>query len=290
MSKEFISAVAIATKDCERYIQEIICHNFIVGFDRIIIGIDSHTTDNTESKIQQLPKNVLEKVIVEHIPRGKEHFQRLFYNLVVDKYGEQFEWLATFDDDEYFYDSRKRNVNDLLQSLPRYVGAIVVPWLTFGMSGKVLCPPKHITRLEYFTGICPTDYHAGHDDVKCIIRTKFINKTAAVKGRWYEFHHPRHFGTCIYFNGEPIKNKSCSGADQVDVENTCLVHYRSGSLEDWINRCKKWTLAEPHKFDAISGGFDIIRRNMTTLKEDARMSIYVDDLKNILSQCNRSEL
>ena len=278
-AKPLTSVVAITTRDSARYIQELICHNFLVGFDRICIGLDHLTTDKTLEKIQALPSQVLEKVMVS-INESTDQvcvWQGQWYSSIAKEYHSTADWLATFDDDEYFYDSRHRSINSILTSLPMTTGCALIPWLVFGHSDHILSPPDDITRLEYFTSVY--DPPPLCEEYKAIVRLDSINIDD-----WYGVHFHRHRGDATTLNNEPVLNREHWDAEIVNYD-TCLAHYMCGSMEDYIVRCKKWLERFPGKPQANAGGvkFFIERFNMTG--NDTRMSRYVADLKELLSQC-----
>jgi len=278
-SKPLTSVVAIATRDSARYIQELICHNFLVGFDRICIGVDHRTADNTLAKIEALPPAVLEKVAVSiNASSGKVCvWQGQWYNTIAREYQDSAEWLATFDDDEYFYDSQHRSVNAILNALPTTTGCALIPWLVFGHSNHVLSPPDDTTRLEYFTSVY--DPPPLREEYKSIVRLSNININD-----WYGIHFHRHTGDATTLNNEPVLNREHWDAEIVNYD-TCLAHYMCGSMEDYVVRCKKWLDRFPGKPQASAGGvkYFIERFNMTG--SDTRMAGYVPGLKQLLAQC-----
>ena len=277
--KPLTSVVAIATRDSARYIQELICHNFLVGFDRICIGVDYRTTDNTLAKIEALPTEVLEKVAVS-VNESTDNvcvWQAQWYVSIAREYYDTAQWLATFDDDEYFYDSRHRSINTILDSLPQTTGCALIPWLVFGHSNHVLSPPDGITRLEYFTSVY--DPPPLREEYKAIVRLESINLDD-----WYGIHFHRHTGDATTLNNEQVLNLEHWDAE-VSNTNTCLAHYMCGSMEDYVIRCKKWLDRFPGKPQANAGGVKYFLERFTMTGQDTRMSCYVTELKQLLTQC-----
>jgi glycosyltransferase involved in cell wall biosynthesis len=165
------SAVGIITCNSEKYIQEVIAHNYLVGFDRIIIVLDQ-CDDDTEEKIQQLPDKILERVDVfdNGAPRRDIGYQHRGYQTIYDRYKGQVEWLAMLDDDEYFYDSKRRPINDLLEGIAADVSQIALPWLKFTHNQQVLSAPPEVTRLAHFT----RREHHHQLECKVFIRLKHV--------------------------------------------------------------------------------------------------------------------
>jgi hypothetical protein len=277
--KPFTSVVAITTRDSARYIQELVCHNFLVGFDRICIGLDHLTTDNTLAKLESLPSQVLEKVVISvNKSSGKIcEWQGQWYKSIAREYHGVAEWLATFDDDEYFYDVQHRSINTILNSLPTTTGNALIPWLVFGHSNHILSPPDGITRLESFTSV----YDPPHlrEEYKSIVRFDNINLD-----NWYGIHFHRHTGNATTLNNEPVLNREAWDADIVN-HDTCLAHYMCGSMEDYVVRCKKWLDRFPGKPQASAGGVKYFVERFHMTGKDTRMSSYVPELKQLLAQC-----
>ena len=98
-AKKYKSAVGIMTRNSERYIQEIICHNYLLGFDRIIIGLDYRTTDNTLSQIYALPPQVLDSVTSDCAMGGSRRF--LFRIWFWRTHLPRFLWLALIFRSDY---------------------------------------------------------------------------------------------------------------------------------------------------------------------------------------------
>ena len=277
--KPLTSVVAIATRDSARYIQELICHNYLVGFDRICIGVDYLTTDNTLEKIEALPPAVLEKVAVSTNESMDKicGWQYHWYINIAKEYSDTAEWLATFDDDEYFYDAQHRSINTVLDSLPATTGCALIPWLVFGHSDHVLSPPDGITRLEYFTSVY--DPLPLREEYKAIVRLDNINLED-----WYGVHFHRHTGNATTLNDEPVLNREHWDAEIVNYD-TCLAHYMCGSMEDYVSRCKKWLDRFPDKLQANAGGVRYFLERFNMTGNDTRMSRYVTELKQLLAQC-----
>jgi len=277
--KQFTSVVAIATRDSARYIQELICHNFLAGFDHICIGLDHRTADDTLAKIEALPVQVLAKVTVSlnQSSGGNCAFQGEWYSNLAKEYSSKAEWLATFDDDEYFYDSQHRSINTILNSLPATTGCALIPWLVFGHSDHILSPPNGTTRLEYFTSVY--DPLPLREEYKSIVRLSSVNLND-----WYGIHFHRHTGDATTLNNEPVMNREHWDAEIGNYE-TCLAHYMCGSMEDYVVRCKKWQDRFPGKPQAAAGGVKYFMERFNMTGNDTRMSIYVAELRELLAQC-----
>ena len=274
------SAIGIITRNSSKYIQECIAFNYLIGFDKIIIGLDN-CDDDTYCKIQKLPKAILTKVDIfdngEHRP--DLGFQHKGYQTIYDRYKDKVEWLAMFDDDEYFYDSKRRKINDLLIDVASDVGQIVLPWLKFNHNKQVLSALPNVTRLAHFT------MREHHPQIECktIIRLNNV-VTQGNPGDWYYCHSAEVFGKTMTFDGKECNlfNAKCQMIPE--HYDTCLVHYITGSMEDFIIKYKNWVRENALLNKTTSWSFDSLMQNGGDVV-DTRMSIYADELKELLKLC-----
>ena len=285
----FKSAVGAVICNCETYIQEWCCFQHLTGFDRIYICLD-RCTDNTFNKIDGLPYEVREKMDVfmnsPHIDgcgfqyRGMQH--------IYDRCKGEVEWLAMFDDDEYLFDHKQRKINDLLEDIPGDVGQVLLPWIKFTHSNQMLSATPDITRLKHFT------IKENHQRVECKAIVRLDNIVFNdIKAGWYHCHYADVSGREVTFDG-----KDCSRIEnpcQIVAEHfdTCLAHYVHGAMEDYVNKHKKWrgeklgyTIPLPVEQVAQTvKNFVIAATHNNT--EDTRMSVYADELIQLLSQCKK---
>jgi len=185
-----------------------------------------------------------------------------------------------FDDDEYFYDKHKRSINEILVTIPENAGQILLPMLDFGHSKQILSAPSCITRLNYFTKLkqSPPSLYVTS---KAIVRLANIVNPSI--WQWWCCH------SATNVNGTKVLCNNCD-AEQVDTWtikvfdfDTCLCHYISGAMEDWVTKYKKWK-DSPLECDEAWRQFDFFT---SSDEEDTRMSVYADDLIRLLSQCKK---
>jgi len=274
------SAVGVITCNSATYIQEWIVFQYLTGFDKIIVCLDE-CDDDTFVKIQGLPDEVLERVdVFENSPHTKcVGFQHRGYQHIYDRYKGRVEWLAMFDDDEYLYDSQKRTINEMLASIPDDAAQVAIPWIKFTHSKQVLSAPPDVTRLRHFT------HKERHRRIECkvVVRLDRI-VTNAVPGGWYHCHRAEVSGKTVTFDG---KESTILGTAIIPEHyDTCLAHYIHGSMEDWVEKYRKWKRENERLDLRIQRSFDDIAKSESN-EVDNRMDIYVDELKEVLSQCKR---
>jgi hypothetical protein len=287
------SAVGICARHEHKYIQECLCFNYLQGWDRIVVCIhhqpDDPEPDFTRSKIEQLPKAVLEKItVIDVVGEPGWGPQHKAYHLILQLVSD-YEWLGMFDVDEYLCDSQHRNINDMLSSIPEDAGQIIVPWVEFGHNNRVLSATPEETRLSVFTkraDLC------SRPNFKSIVRPRYIVQNPnqyAPSNYWYYCHFARVCKRHVNFQGEDVlppdwwfDGEDCGQFWNMKKDTTCfdpcLVHYFTGSMEDWVIRLKRTRFYDYRNLDAK----DFI--GFTANVEDTRMSIYVDELRGLLAK------
>ena len=292
--KEMKSCVAITARYEETYIQECICHNYLLGFDKIIVALHNDPTDErpdrTHEQILKLPQHVLDKVEVVPFSIAQTETLGFYYqviayqNYILPIVQGHYEWMAMFDVDECFYDSQRRPINEILSDIPKDAGQVIVHWLEFGHNNQILSAPPNETRLNWFTK--RAEYPRTH--FKSIVRIDALPDVL----RWYWCHYARVLGRSVNTKGEvvlpEIENWDALGIVEHHVPHppyddtafeTCLVHYWSGAMEDWVNRTKRWSVNK-------GTGVELSKfLEFTVDVEDHRMSIYAEELKELLKQC-----
>jgi len=294
-AKKCKSAVAVVTSNSSTTINEWIAHQFIVGFDKIIVVLDK-CTDDTFQQIHKLPPFILERVDIHNNQLTHDvsygfNFQRNAAMKVYDLYKDRVEWLALFDDDEFFYDHQRRRVNDLLATIPVSAGQVFVPWLCFGHSDRVLLPPPPMTKYEWFQRVVPKKSLSGFDfphGIKSFVRLSDIDIKGREDGSWYRTHCVCTKGDSVTFDGR-LHHEITEGATSCVTAHahydTCLAHYAIGSMQEFVQRCERWQRVPPPKSaESLSKKYQLGRfvREAGQIS-DSRMLIYADELRAILS-------
>jgi hypothetical protein len=281
MIKKYKSAVGAVICNCEKYIQEWCCFQYLTGFDKTIICLD-RCTDNTFNKIQGLPYEVLERVDVfaNSATRPDVGYQFRGYQHIYDRYKDEVEWLAMFDDDEYLYDHKNRTVNEILQNIPVDVAQVALPWINFTHSRQILSAPPETTRLAHFR-MCEIEFPYTH--IKVLVRLDYI-KPSEIMGGWYYTHSADVLGRSMTANGDEVTLHGNQIQTVAAHFETCLAHYIYGAMEDWVIKYKKWRIENDYtKSVNSSTNWDRFMKDSNT--QDDRMLVYVDRLRELLAQC-----
>ena len=287
------TAVGICARHEHKYIQECLCFNYLQGWDKIVICLhtipEDTETDRTRERIEKLPPEVLAKVeILESTHEPGWGYQHKAYHHILRAVAD-CEWLAMFDVDEYLCDSQHRNIHDLLQTVPDDAGQIIVPWVEFGHHNRVVSATPQETRLAAFTTRIPLNPWT---NFKAIVRVRNIVQKPdepSPSNYWYFVHMARVTGRHVNFQGEDVVppdfafdgeswKKFWEAKTKTICFDPCLVHYFTGSMEDWVTR-KRRPCEPPDYPRDVKMFFDY-----TGDTEDTRMSIYVDELRSLLAK------
>lgn len=171
-------AACCTVKNEESIITEWMAFHRSSGIEHLII-VDNGSTDSTASLIKSFP----DQRSITYIDWSRPGSQTEMYEAVLRECGDQFEWCAFIDADEFLYPSQQ---TDLRLELCHFGAAGVgVHWHIFGSSG-------HLTKQE---GLVLSNYtHRANDDyiynrhIKSIIRPKACVR--AVTSHMFELDGP----------------------------------------------------------------------------------------------------
>lgn len=197
--KDKIALVCIA-KDEDYYIEEWLKYNHKLGFDNIFLF-----ENNWECKID-LP-------YLTKIKWPGEYQQLLAYNYFIDTYGDNYDYAAFFDCDEFLVLKKHNNIHDFVKE---YGGKnICINWQFYGSGGKEKRESNSVIK-QFTRKQKDVDHH-----IKSIIYLK-INQ-------WMERgHNPDH--PTYDTNGKEVKGPwNEDGPTDIAIIN----HYKDKTKEDY---------------------------------------------------------
>lgn len=143
--KNFLS-IALVVREEQLYIAEFVEFHLLQGVDHFYII--EHERDSDE--LYNVLKSYIEEGFVTYLQCKGERQQVLRFQMILDEYGHQNEWIAFIDADEFLFPAQKDiSIRDVLLHLPKDCGAYAVHWTMFGSNGH-----KHKTPglvIERFT-------------------------------------------------------------------------------------------------------------------------------------------
>lgn len=235
-----IALVAIA-KNEDRYIEEWLDYNRKLGFDHIYLYMNNWTTN-------------VEREWLTKIQKDGGMMQMPAYNGWLNKYRNQYDYVAFFDCDEYLCLKKHNSINEFLQEYGNPNG-IAINWMMFG-SGERMSPEGNSLIKQYTLRGKNPNHH-----IKTILNCRS-------NGMMQMPHNPN-----IYLkdtNGKLILGPFNYNAPTDVVQ---LNHYYAKSYQEWEERCRRGR-ADWYIPARIDEWFQINKQNCDVLDTLARDFMY----------------
>lgn len=200
-------ALTCIAKDEDFYIQEWIDYNLKLGFDQIFIYENNWTCNINHTNVTKIP-----------FPGPSKQLQA--YNHFLNTYGNQFDYVAFFDCDEFLVLKKHNTIQEFLNDYNPKNG-IAINWQHYGADNKIRRESNSL--LKQFT----KRENGINQHVKTILNTKS-------KGVMVNPHHsnlPNIDTNGKFFNG-PFNKQ---GDDKIAIIN----HYYHKTFDDWKIRCAR---------------------------------------------------
>ena len=189
------TALVCIAKNEDRYIQEWVDYHLMLGFDSIFVY-----QNNWRATLRPDPR-----VKLFEFDYNLPNTQGMCYNLFIQKFRNEFDFVAFFDIDEFLTLKLSRSVGDFVSDYTDY-GAIAVNWRLFGDSGRA-----GVTDGDY--SVLPRFTHCGstlNKHVKLIVNLRKANSD-----RNGNVIHPY----CVHYTMESV-----SADTTVNTAKTAYVH------------------------------------------------------------------
>lgn len=231
------TAIIACVKCEERYIREWIEWNLNIGFDHFYLA-DNNDVDY-QPTLESVVKDYVDKGIVTIIDcKGIKPVQPTCYNIAMDKYGDEYDWYAVFDVDEFLYLPKHGNIKTFLEGF-NDTDAIHIHWVFYGDNGHIRYEKGDVQKR--FTKIAKVGKSAY---VKTIFKNKSTIESHTNKKMEIKNLH-------LIVEGDGIVAKNCIGDiisthggfmcqykdEEFDV--AYLKHYITKSLEEYITTKRK---------------------------------------------------
>lgn len=232
-------AITACVKCEERYIREWIGHHLNLGFDHLFLA------DNNDMDY----KPTLESVIRDYVDQGKvtivdckgmNPVQPKCYNMIMDLYGNDYDWYAMIDVDEFFCLPKHGNIKAFLKSVPQDTDIVYIHWRLYGDNGLLTYDDRPVQ--ERFQEAANNDHiNKGYSKyVKSIFRNK----------DWFEQKNGAPFVInnlhCVV-NETGVDRKNCLGATcgeqrisytydfkEEEFDVAYIKHFATKSTEEYI--------------------------------------------------------
>ena len=158
------AAACVHVKNEESIISEWLSFHRAAGFEHLIV-IDNGSSDRTADIV----KNFRDRSSVSYLFCPVGH-PADFYVQTLKTFGEQFEWMAFIDADEFLYPVSGDDIRNTLSDY-REASGIGVYWHTYGSSGHKTKPDG--LNIDNFTRRAVSNFH-GNRHIKSIVRPRDV--------------------------------------------------------------------------------------------------------------------
>ncbi|HBT78497.1 MAG TPA: hypothetical protein DEB39_16580 [Planctomycetaceae bacterium] len=207
------------------FVKEWILFHLMSGFDAVHLICDG-CTEPTKERVLELPCQdkifLHETSVIRHDDR-----QVTAYEFLMNLYGNNFEWAAFLDSDEFLFNPQGRDLRDVLAEFDdKDCSGVVVPWTIFGPNNHVLRPSGLI--IDNFTS-CNGIKDRTWGTIKSITKVDDIIGIGNV-------HYLNTRRPYVLENGEKFVCRGRCETDSFRSSKFRLNHYIAGSMEDWVDR------------------------------------------------------
>lgn len=215
-------SVCCIVKDENRYLEEWINYHRRIGVEHFFI-YDNESTVPVSETLKEL--NLLEYVTIRKI-RGRSR-QVKAYGDCIRRYGENNEWIAFIDVDEFLVP--KQTNGDLPLFLKEYegYGGLGVNWLIFGSGGHLKRTEE--SQLKRFIRRSAEDFFP-NSHIKSIVQPKYVK--SAFKSHCFRFKDGHY---CVNENFVRIED----AFSEVSVQKIQLNHYYCRSYEEYQEKIRR---------------------------------------------------
>ena len=203
-----------------------------IGFDKIFIYDNNH---DGEEHFEDVLQSYIDDGFVTVIDyRNKEATQLLAYNDCYSKYGNEYDWIAFFDFDEFLTLVKDKDIKSYLSHFEEFQG-VKINWMIYTDNNLIKSDGRGIlerftTPMEYDKAVTykfPENYH-----VKSILRTRndFI---------WNGTPHNINGVKYADSDGKPTND---SPFQKYSYESAYIKHFTTKTIDEYINgKYKKGT-------------------------------------------------
>lgn len=218
-------AVVCIAKNEGPYIKEWVEFYKNQGIDNIIL----YDNDSTDNMHDELSEYISDGFVIYNVLSGRKR-QYDAYHIAVDKYKNEYKYMAFLDCDEFLYCSKGNLYEKVDELFTKYndVGGIAVNWLCFGSGGHETKPEGSV--LSSYTKRAEYDFAPNHHvksicNPRCILGFSNPHNPYYIKG----FNNINENGVVI---GGPM-------SESVVCEQLRINHYFTKSKEEFLNKIKR---------------------------------------------------
>jgi len=153
-------------RDRAPWIKEWVAFHYLVGFRKFYIFLHN-CSDNTEKILTELKKKFDIKIFI--VDPDLDTPQLKCYQDSYEKFGNEVDWMAFIDGDEFLFPTAHTSMEDALNEFSdKKISAIGVYWSCFGSSGHIDEPPGLIIENYKYRA---SDGYQNNRHIKSIIHS-----------------------------------------------------------------------------------------------------------------------
>ena len=221
-----------------QYALEFVEYYKSLGFDKIFIYDNNY---DHEERFEWVIKDYINSGFVEIIIiRNTDNAQLIAYNHCYETYGNEYDWIAFFDFDEFLTLVKDKDIKEFLSRFDNY-DAVKINWMIYTDNNLVKNDGRPL--LERFTTpmqldksivyIFPENYH-----VKCILKGHIQDLS------WETTPHVPTKPLNLKCANPLGEETDTSIFQPYDFSVAYLKHFRTKTIDEWINNKHKRGVAD----------------------------------------------
>lgn len=231
-NKNFAAVVLMAKNEASDILAWLAWYD-LLGFNAFIV-FDDDSDDGTWEILQDVSKNRDIRLFrsLGQKPGRYEFRQEICYKYALERYRDEFEWMAFFDIDEYLALFQHNSIEPFLNAHTD-ADSVSINWCNYGSSGHILKP-----------ALSPVETYTWHSNEQQPINrhVKAIVRPARVGPNWIGVHcFDVHPSKSVLAGGRAVAWGPTPGIidSDPDWKVAKIMHFQCRSMEHFIERIKK---------------------------------------------------
>lgn len=219
MKQHELTAVLLI-RDENEYLPEWLAWHAAQGVEHFYLYDDSR-----ESSVLDVLGDYAPLCTVRDAKRYQYHLQFEAYIDALRRFGQETQWMAFIDTDEFLRATGDMSVTEVLATVPENAAAVLCPWVVYNANGQMTKTSGAVR--ERFTQAVEWPFQ--NPNWKSIVRPALVQTMAA--------HSPIKMSegaVLVDTHGVEVEDKYALPADKLVVD-----HYFTKSYEEWVERLAK---------------------------------------------------
>lgn len=242
------------------YIREWVEHYKNLGFINVILYDNNF---NEEDDFRDVIGDYIDSgYVIYNDARNKVNYQNLAYTEAINKYRNDFDWIAFFDIDEFLIFEKAKTISEFIESNPKFANYDIIrfPWKVY-TDGDIIRVTNGNYSVKRFTKTYKDNdefWNSYKTDAFCksIIRCSNPNITRISAHGCYQL------GIACGPDGNECNNKNCRIGYPLMESNAWLNHYWTKTIEEYIEtKCRRGDpTTDVNKYTNMNFFFSINKR------------------------------